>query len=84
VGSNKNPTHVQVLEVYTEGFRNIYWRSMLPSDNDEWKRMEYPVSVWHFDKYEYSFNAPKHIINIDGKEIELSEECYNKLKESLV
>ena len=59
------------IESYTE------WRG-------KWLRIVYPDWNWTNGKYRVKKEKQQpHTINIDGREIELSEESYNNLKESL-
>ena len=40
--------------------------------------------LWNWADCNYRIKPTTHKIKIDGKEIEISEESYNKLKESLI
>ncbi len=80
----KNPTKIEIMQAYEDGaeiqfkFKNIHsqgWTDMISTNKEP---------VWDWNCCSYRIKPSTHTIKIDDKEIEISEESYNKLKESLV
>ena len=66
------------MKAYEEGAKIEFYENGFP---DEWSYIKEPS--WQWDNFDYRVAKTTHTINIDGKEIEISEESYNNLKDSL-
>jgi len=77
----ENPTNIEIMQAHEDGAEIEYNRKY--DHDNKWCSCVSPV---YYDTFHYTYRIKPstHIIKIDDKEIELSEECYNKLKESLV
>ncbi len=77
----EDPTRIDIMQAWEDGaviqycgsITNHRWEDIL---NTVWKN-------WNWSDYIYRIKPSTHIIKIDDKEIELSEESYKNLKQSL-
>ena len=80
----KNPTKIEIIQAYEDGAKIRIAKRLCTVANPKWKECDDNIE-WCFQHYIYDIIKPvKHIIKIDDKEIEISEESYDKLKESLI